>query len=349
MNPMTCSHGGGDGGGAPGLEPAAAGPFGGFLAGAAFGGGGPFQRRRPVAGGRELFLGAAQGEPGLHLGRAGQRGGQGQGVPVFRGRFLLRGGLLGRGEPGRHRFQRILLADNLGLSPWPGTRPAAHFRRRRCAAPRSGGPGVRRRPRVSRRIRGVSSRAASARSWASARRVRAAARAKRLRSSAAVTAASFDAASSTAAWTSSSDGADAEPPVTVSAGEDVPGPGHGGQLGTRGDQLRRGIQVLDDGDAGQQVPAAAGRRRPVPPADPPDRQPSARPREACCRRDARPTARLPAAGSPGAGQQQRGTAGVVVLEQLQAAAAASAVLDQDGVGALPECGGDGGLETGLAR
>ena len=35
-------------------------------------------------------------------------------------------------------------------------------------------------------------------------------------------------------------------------GEDVPGPGHGGQLGTRGDQLRRGIQVLDDGDAGQQ-------------------------------------------------------------------------------------------------
>ena len=86
-------HGDGDGGGAPGLEPAAAGPFGGFLAGAAFGGGGPFQRRRPVAGGRELFLGAAQGEPGLHLGRAGQRGGQGQGVPVLRGRFLLRGGL----------------------------------------------------------------------------------------------------------------------------------------------------------------------------------------------------------------------------------------------------------------
>ncbi len=120
-------HGVGDGGRPPGLEPAAAGPFRGFLAGAAFGGGGPFQRRRPVAGGRELFLGAAQGEPGLHLGRAGQRGGQGKRVAVLRGGFLLRGRFLGRGEPRRHRLEGKLFAGNVGLGPGQGRGQAFAF------------------------------------------------------------------------------------------------------------------------------------------------------------------------------------------------------------------------------
>ncbi len=99
MKPITLADGGGDGRSASGLEPAAAGPFGRFLAGAAFGGGGAFQRRRPVAGGGELFLGAAQGQPGLHFGAAGQRRRQGQGIAVFRGGFLLGRRFLRGGQP----------------------------------------------------------------------------------------------------------------------------------------------------------------------------------------------------------------------------------------------------------
>ena len=249
--PDDLLHGDGDGGGAPGLEPAAAGPFRGFLAGAAFGGGGPFQRGRPVAGGRELFLGAAQGEPGLHLGRAGQRGGQGQGVAVLRGGFLLRGGFGGRGEPCRHRFQGTLFADNLGLGPGQGRGQALTFpdgaAQHRVQVAQAFGDGREFRVGVVEfregRVRTVLGFGAPGPGGGEGEAV---------------------------AFEPGGDGGQLRGGVVDGGldfqqrrrrrgtaghgqrGKDVPGPGHGGEPGVRGDQLRRGIQILDDGDAGQQ-------------------------------------------------------------------------------------------------
>ena len=113
-------HGGGDGGGASGLEPAAAGPFGGFLAGAAFGGGGAFQRRRPVAGGRELFLGAAQGSRAsisalraseAARARASRCSGEGSSSA---------GASWAAASRAATAVERFLLADDVGLGPGQG-------------------------------------------------------------------------------------------------------------------------------------------------------------------------------------------------------------------------------------
>ena len=255
-------HGGRDGRRPAGLEPAAAGPLGGLFTGAAFGGGGPFQGRRPVAGGRELLLGAAQGQPGLHLGGPGQRRRQRQCVAVFRGGLLLGGRLLGRGQPGGHGLQRLLLGRRCSPRPWPATRPAVRFRPRRCAARSSGGPAVRPRPRAGHPIRGASPgrrpRGPAPRPAGPGRRPG--------RSGSvpapAVTAASRAAASSTAACTSSSDGALAEPPRDGQGGEDVPCPGHRGQLRLRrrsaaGADSRSSTTAMPASSVLQRLPAAA--------------------------------------------------------------------------------------------
>ncbi len=121
-------HGGRDGGSTVRLDAPAAGPFGRFLPCPALGGRRPVEGGSPVACRGELLLGAAQGQPGLHLGGPGNRCGQGQGVAVLMGRFLFGRRLLGRGQPGRDGCKVILPRADVGPGLRQGRGQAFAFR-----------------------------------------------------------------------------------------------------------------------------------------------------------------------------------------------------------------------------
>ena len=229
--PDDLLHRRGHGGGPAGLDPAAAGPFGGLFPGPAFGGGGPFQRRPPGCGWRS----AAPRRCAATAGPPSRRTAPGtRPAPAHRAVPWTAPASAGASWAAASRaaiaVEGFLLGRDVGLGPWPATLPACSLSPTALRSTEFRWPS-RSATAASRASESWSrSRAASARSCASARRACAAARAKRFCSSPAVTAASLDAASSTAACTSSSDGALAEPPVTVKAVKTSPAMRDRGQL-----------------------------------------------------------------------------------------------------------------------
>ena len=301
--------------------------------GGALGRGRPQQLIGPAGQRPDPLLAGTDGEPGLHLGLPDLAAAGLQRVPLRGGRLLVDRDLLGRGQPLLQVGQlgHVLLAG-LGRGGAGPVQPLGLGRGRAGAGPEPAellGDGVQLGVGLVEPVeRGVDLAAGRVRGGLASTSSAATAGTPGLGLGQPVS------ASSTAACTSITLGALAEPPTAQSAPSRSPSRGHRAHAGAGRDQVAGGVQVGHHGDPVQRpVQRRPQRRRrldqvnrPVRPAGSPASRsdPSASAPDRTCPRRPRRRGRLgpapahPAPGSTGpAADEQAGAAGVVGLEQPQ--------------------------------